>query len=213
MTVQQFDFIVNVTRSLIWQYNDATNLQSIIENKQTWLDNNVKQFWSDWYTNVYNLETANNFGLSIWAIILGVKFSSALTAQSLPFNFDGSGGYNFENGAFVPFGDVILTTSQKRTILKLRYRQLISNGTIDDIYYAMQSIFPTVSMLDDNLDMSIVMTLPIIPNVEEQYILDNYSFVLPIPAGVKIRYVTGYATYIGFDGQGVQNFYNGNFGG
>lgn len=213
MTKQTFDFIVDVTRSIIWQYNDASNLIGIIQNKQDWLDENVKQFWLDWYDNVYNLDTANEFGLKIWAIILGLKFSSESATQTsvFGFNYSTSGALNFTYGGFAPSSDVILTTEQKRTILKLRYRQLISNGTIDEMHRAVSSIIPG-AFIFDGLNMTVTLSHPTRVSSDIMYILENYD-VIPRPAGVEINYAIGYGNWLGFDGSGGQNFNNSIFGG
>ncbi len=39
-TIQNFDYSVNLLQALLWQYNEAKNLQGILEAKQTWYDIN-----------------------------------------------------------------------------------------------------------------------------------------------------------------------------
>ena len=68
--IERFDFSVNVLRSLLWQYNNAPNIQALLQDKQTFYNQAQEQFWQDWLTNVFNLETANEFGLAVWSIIL-----------------------------------------------------------------------------------------------------------------------------------------------
>lgn len=58
---------------LIWQYCNAPNLAQIIENEFAFYKKNVNDFFNDWYNDVFNLLTANTFGLNVWANILGVK--------------------------------------------------------------------------------------------------------------------------------------------
>jgi hypothetical protein len=69
--IQQFDFSVNLLQALLWQYNGATNLQGLLEAKYNWYYTNQSQFWNDWIGNVFNLATADDFGLAVWSIILG----------------------------------------------------------------------------------------------------------------------------------------------
>src|ERR1700733_14966336 len=69
--IQQFDFSVNLLQAILWQYNDAINLQALLEAKDSWYFNNQTQFWNHWFNNVFNLATANDFGLAVWSIILG----------------------------------------------------------------------------------------------------------------------------------------------
>lgn len=209
MTKQQFDFIVDVTQVLIWQYNDAEKLQSIIQNKQNWLDLNVRDFWQNWYNDVFNLDTANDFGLQVWAAILGMQFALPEDIPTLIFGFN-TDAKNFGHGVFKPSGELVLTTEQKRTILKLRYRQLTSNGSIDEMQRAVSQIIPNAIVLDA-FDMSVVMTLPTIPTSDLLYILDNYD-VIPRPAAVQINRRFGYSSWFAFSGQGGQNFNNSTFG-
>jgi hypothetical protein len=70
--VQDFDFSVDLLRALLWQDNSAPILTSLLTQKQDWYDENVTQFWEDWIANVFDVRTANEFGLAVWAIILGV---------------------------------------------------------------------------------------------------------------------------------------------
>lgn len=210
MIKQTFDFSVDIMKSILWQYNDAEKLQAILQNKQNWLDANADQFWQDWYTNIFDLRTANEFGLSVWSIILGVSFTKASEIPTLIFGFDGSGGLNFGHGVFMPTQSTVLTKEQKRNILQLRYRQMTSNATINEIQDAINNIFPGAKILDGQ-NMTIVMTYPTIPNSDILYILKNYD-VIPRPATVELETVFGYSTWFGFDGSGGLNFNNGNFG-
>lgn len=185
MTKQQFDFIVDVTQVLIWQYNDAEKLQAIIQNKQNWIDLNVRDFWQNWFDNVFNLNTANDFGLQVWAQILGVVFTpdKEIPVQFFGFNPDAQ---NFNNGGFYPSLDSILTLEQKRTVLKLRYKYMTAKGTIDDINSAVSSIFPTAKALE-YFNMSIDVEYIGIPTRQEEYMINNFNIV-PKPAAVELNY-------------------------
>lgn len=210
MTKQQFDFSVDVMQCLIWQYNDATKLQSIVENKQAWLDTNWRDFWDDWYVNVFDLRTANSFGISVWAKILGMQFATSDESVGIIFSFDG-GGQTFDNGSFVASDSIALTLEQKRTILQLRYRQMTTGGSIDDMYYAISTAFPGGNIID-NLDMSLTVVLSNQSTSLDRYILDTYD-ILPRPAAVKLSvYSDTNLDYRGFDDTSWQNFDNGSFG-
>ena len=71
-TIQEFDYSVDLLKAILWQYNESPNLLSLVTQKQEWYTQNQSEFWSDWYTNVFNLQTANLFGLAVWSIILNV---------------------------------------------------------------------------------------------------------------------------------------------
>jgi len=88
-SIEDFDFSVDVLSALLWRQNEATTLQSILQGKQDWYQRNHEQFWTDWCTNVFNLNTANEFGLSVWAQILGVPLQLIVPPNTGPqFGFD-----------------------------------------------------------------------------------------------------------------------------
>jgi hypothetical protein len=183
MTIEQFDFTVDITKSLLWQYNDAEKLQTILTQQQSWLDQNVKNFWDGFITDIFDLRTVNDFGCHVWAVILGVHFSIQSDVPPVWFNFLNSNGTNFSHGGFYPSSGIILTTEQKRTILQLRYRQITSNATVDEMYRAVIQILPITSIID-NLNMTVTITA-VTPDYKTQFIIDNYD-VISRPAGVKI---------------------------
>jgi hypothetical protein len=73
--VQEFDFSVNLLRALLWRHDDAEHLQSILTDKSEWYLENHTEFWNNWITDVFDLRTANDFGCSVWALILGVPLN------------------------------------------------------------------------------------------------------------------------------------------
>jgi hypothetical protein len=157
MNIQMFDYSVNNAQALLWQYNEAVNLISLIEQKQAWYDLNQEQFWSDWYTNVFDLATADEFGLVVWSILLNVPYyintghddtmsttlfgfnavTSFPTDENTYQNFNGIGtsSPSAQLGAnFSSFGTRdILTVEQQRFVLRLRYFQLVTDGDIPGI--------------------------------------------------------------------------------
>lgn len=145
MNQEIFDFSVDVMRTLLWQYDDAERLQSLIQSKQAWYDENHTQFWQDFYDNVFNLDTANDFGLSVWAIILDLPLSFDAPPSDytkIPWGF-GALNYNFTHGNFKRLitANYALNTEQKRIALKLRYFQLITDCSIVDINKFLQYVF------------------------------------------------------------------------
>lgn len=204
---------IDITQVLLWQYNDAEKLQQLIFKHQEWIEANHNQFWEDWVRDVFDLRTANDFGCSVWAAILGVSFSVEVSDGAKDvFGFDPFGD-NFFNSYFsaVASGNVSLTVEQKRTILQLRYHQMTSRGTIPEINFAVRSIFGEAHVLDPG-DMSFVyVVFAGTPSSKDQYILDHFD-IIPRPSGVGIAYRYNIANSLGFDPFG-QNFYNSTFGG
>jgi hypothetical protein len=62
----------DLTRALKWLHNKAPNLQTIIQKKSDWYHRYNDQFWTNWQQNVFDIRTANAFGLVVWCIILGL---------------------------------------------------------------------------------------------------------------------------------------------
>lgn len=211
MKIEVIDSTINTDEVLLWQYNNATNLQAIIENRKTWIDKNFKQFFNDFYKDIFDLSTANDFGLSVWAVILGVVFDSPITIPAKWFGFTGSDGVNFNQGVFYPKSGLILTTEEKRTILQLRYLYLTSNATLDKVIENIQVVIPTLNILD-SLKMYIVLTSEVTVSLRLLNLIDSFN-TIPRPAGVKILKRLGYSKWFDFTGSGGANLNNGNFGG
>lgn len=212
--IQQFDYSVNLLKTLLWQYNKAKNLQSLLIQKQAWYDENQTQFWEDWYNNVFNLQTANEFGLAVWAIILGMPLNLIVAPNtSTPFGFE-LYNENFNNGNFANTESsvVSLTLDEQRLILQLRYFQLTCNGTVPEINkflkFIFQQKFGTVYVLD-GLNMTCEYIFTFTPGAGLQAALENLD-LLPRPAGVKITITIDNGAIFGF-GIYNQNFGNGNF--
>lgn len=192
-TIQEFDYSVDVLAALLWQYNSAPALQSLTAQKQAWYDLNQEAFWTDWYNNVFNLDTADQFGLTVWAIILDIPI---IVVAQPPTNTIGFGWgphhRNFTHGNFkASFGSQQLTVEQARTVLKMRYFQITTRGTVPEINRFMAKLFAGLGpcYVIDNLNMSInyVFGFDIPSNLN--YIFKNYD-ILPRPAGVSVTYET-----------------------
>jgi len=214
-TVTKFDYTVDLTKALLWEYNDAEKLQSLINQKQEWYNENLTDFWENWYNDVFNIETANDFGLRVWSIILDVSFSIE-TEDRTDGHIWGFGSFhkNFRDKSnFMPVSnnEITLSVAQKRLIIKLRYAQLVSRGTIPEINSALRSIFGYNVYAVDSYDMSstyMVATQQLTADI--QYILDKYD-LLPRPAGVGAEVVVYTGREFGFDPY-YNNFNDAYFG-
>lgn len=214
MRIQQFDFSVNLLVALLWQYNDALKLQSILESKQAWYNSEYSEFWTDWYRDVFDLRTANDFGLSVWAIILNIPLT--ITSGGVPsLNIWGFGPFrkNFNRGNFAPSTSGIrLTTEQKRLVLQLRYFQLVTRGAIPEINKFLAYVFAPFGKVYalDGLDMTMNYVFTFTPPSQLRFVLETFD-VLPRPAGVEVNYVTSIRDTFGF-GPFRLNFNRGTFG-
>lgn len=210
--IQELDFSVDLLRAILWQYNDAARLQSVLAQKSDWYVEHHTTYWTDWTVDVFDLTTANDFGLSVWGIILGVPLSFGLpgTAGRDVFGF-GANNLNFENGNFGrdDAGVAGLTTEQKRLVLRLRYFQLVSDGSVPHTNYVLQKVFGTGYVLDPQ-DMTATYVFPTALPSAVLAVLQEFD-LLPRPAGVGINVLINPAEVFGFDPYYL-NFENGGFG-
>lgn len=212
MRIQEFDFSVNLLQALLWQYNDAKKLQSLLTSKEQWYAVNQTQFWTDWTRDVFNLRTANDFGLSVWAVILDVPLSFELngTGARPVFGF-GIHNLNFTHGNFGrdASGIASLTMEQKRLVLRLRYYQLISDGSAPFSNFVLSDVFGQGYVLDPG-NMTCTYIFPTaLPSMLIQ-ILENFD-LLPRPAGVGVNILINPDEVFGF-APIYLNFENGQFG-
>jgi hypothetical protein len=214
MRIQSLNFSVDLLRALLWQYNDALKLQSILESKSAWYNVEYSEFWTDWYRDVFDLRTANDFGLSVWAVILNIPLT--ITSGNLPSNnLWGFGPFrkNFNRGNFAPSTSGIkLTTLQKRLVLQLRYFQLVTRGAIPEINAFLNYVFEPLGQVYalDGLDMTMNYVFTFAPPSQLRFVLETFD-VLPRPAGVEVNYVVLVRDSFGF-GPFHRNFERGTFG-
>jgi hypothetical protein len=157
-TIQNF-YVANpspILQSLLWQYSSTKALATLVTQKQNWYTEWDDGFWVSWIDDVFNLVTADNFGLSVWCILLQVPnflnsggtidnseiwgFNEYVPPGTPPTllntyqNFggsDGTIGANFSASA----DSTILTTEQLRWLLRMKYLYLVSRGSIPQSNY------------------------------------------------------------------------------
>lgn len=210
--VQQFDYSVDLLKALLWQYNDAARLQSLLADKAEWYAEHNAGFWENWQRDVFDLLTANEFGLSVWGVILDIPLSYGLPSSGARpvFGF-GDFNLNFNQGTFGrdASGVAGLTTEQKRLVLRLRYYQLISDGTVPHINFVLRDVFGQGKVLD-RYDMTATYVFETEVPSSVRVLLDKFD-LLPRPAGVEIDILIDPGNVFGFDPY-YQNFNNGGFG-
>jgi hypothetical protein len=215
-TIQEFDFSLDLLKALLWQHDNAEALLTIIRRKQDWYNENQRDFWANWYDDVFNLDTATDFGLAVWARILDVPLAVEVpaTKDKDAFGF-GVNHQNFGNGNFAraTSGEIPLTVEQRRLVLKLRYFQLVSRSAVPEINEWLSVLFGAQGnvFVVDSLDMTYATYFfSFAPDSKLRFILENYD-LLPRPAGVGVRWQIQIKPSFGF-GTNHFNFENGNFG-
>lgn len=215
--IQPLDFFTDLSLALLWQYDKAVRLQSLVASKQGWYDERHSGFWSDWIRDVFDLRTANDFGLTVWAQILNLPLLALAPASGdrEVFGF-GVHNLNFENGNFGRDVDAALSlsTEQRRLALRLRYFQLVTRGTVPEVNAFLAVLFGdegSVYVLD-SLDMeSATYVFNFLPDPSVTFVLEQFD-LLPRPAGVGVRILINPADRFGFAPYYL-NFEQSNFGG
>ena len=185
------NFTIDNSRCWLWQYDQAPNLNALLQSSADFVRNNVSQFWADWEQNVFNIRTANTFGLNLWGKILG---GERIT-------------YTNDDGETVSFTD-----DMYRLLLLARVMKFNSNGSLKSINDYLQFVFPDKPVFCvTNTDMSIRIILYNHPSTEDLAVIQSDGFI-PVPAGVLVNYyVVPPEDVFGFEGSGLTGFDQGAF--
>jgi hypothetical protein len=234
--IQQFDYSAQLDSALVWQYNQAAKLQSLVDSVQAYFDVNQTEFWQNWYANVFNVydPAFNKFGATIWSIILGMPlqvnvmpdeagkpifmFDQTDPATPVYSTFDVS-VFSYDNRS------IALSFEEQILVLKLRAFQLNNRCAVTQINEFMQKTFAgfegfsgTCYVEDGGLTgspmtMSYVFTQALPAGLVA--IFTQFD-ILPRPAGVSLKFVVIPPNTWGFDNGSefdydVANFDNGPF--
>lgn len=209
----KINFDSNLFDVLLWQYNDAVKLQKIISDMQDFYNVNVKEHFENWFKNFLNVDTADEFGLDLWARILNINFAQEPTQRKVEgvFAFGLRRNFYQSNFGLNSIGEKRLSIEQKRLIIKLTYLKRYVKPTIPQIKRFLRAVIDENVSLSDNLDMTagLISFSKDIPQDLKDVII-KYD-LLPRAVGTEFisRVYTG--TQFGF-GPYNRNFYNSNFG-
>ena len=114
--VANFDFQYDYSPVLLWQYTNAPNIRSIIENEQDFVNMAITQFKNEFDRDIFNLDTCDANGLDLWGRLLGVQ------------------------RPVLPTG--IANDEQYRLLLKSRISVLIWDGSSFGLTKIIKNLFP-----------------------------------------------------------------------
>lgn len=211
--IQQFDFSIDPEKALLWRHNDAVNLQALIANKKTAINNLNDDFWNNWKQDVFDLRNANDFGLNVWSIILDIPLTIEVESDRPNNSSFGFGEFrkNF-SGNFAPSQDgIILTTEQARLVLLLRYYQIIGRANLAEANAIVNDVFSSLGdvWVLDNLNMTIRYVFSFSLPAQLRQVIENYD-ILPRPTAVGVEVFQGSNKFFGF-GSFRKNFNNAPF--
>ena len=185
MQITRFDFHNDYSPLVLWQYLDAEKLKGIFANEEAFSDKYIQDFWNDYNNSVFNLRTADSFGLSVWGILLN---------QPRPLYTD-----------LTPFTD-----DDYRTWLLAQVFNMTFDGTEKSLRQFLNDVFPNIEFsITDNGDMTVnikVLNEGDLTNAEKALI--RHTGFLPKPEGVDYTFDgwgVDYTRTFGFDGQTFEN--------
>lgn len=197
MRIFNTKFIIDLSQCIIWQYDKAIKLITLIKNKENWYKKNVTNFIKNYFWNIFNIDTANTFGLNIWGKLLNLQREVVFVG--------GQNHYLTDNQyRFLLKGEIAKFHMKHLSVEEInRYLRIICNSLDNEQNFVV-----------DNLDMT--MTYNIQKNfgsVHQEIIqLFNYYDFLPRPSGVAINIVLDYSGYFGFYGANRGAFSTADFG-
>lgn len=182
----------DIDSTLISQYANSPVITALVDDFGEWFDPTANL--TSFYNLVWNIFTAQGFGLDIWGRILGVTRYLTLPAPpSGYFGFyDGAiDGQPFNQAPFNPgsgaTSNFALTDSAYLTLLMVKALANICRTTIPLLNQLLQLLFPgegNVYVQDlGNMQMEYVFTWTLSP---VQYAIVYGSGVLPHPTGVSV---------------------------
>ena len=186
--------MINVGQTILSQYATSPTLVQLITNMNGYIDPSTN--FDAFYNDIWNITTANGYGLDVWGRIVGVGRVLALTSE-LQFGFDEAttaSAEPFNQGAF--FSGTSFTSNfalgdpAYRTLILAKALANITDGSIPSINNILLFLFPDLglSYCTDGLNMTMTYTLGAAPSAVELAIISQ-SGVLPRPCGVSVTVV------------------------
>ena len=180
---------IPLINNVLWQYDNAPNLKSLIESKQSWYNANTDEFYRGIIDNFLNIITADDWGLALWGLVLQVPRT---------YNINGS--------------NVTLERERYRLILRAKLLLTRMHGTVPEMLAYLNFLFESKGKIAvvDNLDMTITYRFGF--NLSDlQLEILKVANLLPTPAGVRSIILTLDNKVFGFYGSGCLPFDQGRF--
>lgn len=191
--VGTINFTINNNLCYLWQYDNAVNLTSLMNFKDNFLTICVQNFWEDFFQNIFNIQTANTFGLELWGETLGIARPQ----------------YTNSDNEIVYFTDNMYRKLLLASILKFN-----SNSSVASINDFLRFFFGSENkpvLFKNNYDMTAEIVFYYLPTLEDMAVFNNPDF-LPLPTGVEIKKtIIDQNSIFGFNGSGLTGFNTGTF--
>lgn len=200
----------NVERTIISQYANSPTLGALIANMNEYIDPRVNM--DAFYDYVWNVDTAQGFGLDIWGKIVGVSRLLRIPDSTKTFGYNNTSFPQdwapFNQGTFFTGSSsgqsIELTDDAYRTLILVKALANIVATAAPSMNQLLRNLFPGrgVCYVIDNGGMSMTFYFEFDLTAAEFAILTQ-SGVLPHPAGVGYNVVVAPAGTFGFQEQGA----------
>lgn len=209
--------MIDFQKTIISQFANSPTIVGLVTNMNTYIDQTAN--FQNFYNFVWNVNTAQGFGLEIWGRIVDVKRALKINAPVTNFGFqDGVNDY-------APFGSApfyvgvpatstyMLSDDAYRTLILAKALANISATTSQALNQLLRNLFPNRGRcyVNDMGGMAMRYTFEFYLQPYEVAIVTS-SGALPHGAGVSVSVLqVDIPNTFGFSGSGLQPFGQGSF--
>ena len=200
--------MLDVEQTIVSQYGNSSTIGQLIQNMNEYID--PRTDFNTFFDFVWNVDTAQGFGLDVWGRIVNVSRVLKIPEDPLYFGFSQAspGSYPFDEQ---PFYSGIEAATQSYLLSDDAYRQLIftkalvniSNCTAQTINQLLQNLFATRGKcyVNDLGNMSMRYVFEFVLSPYELAIIAE-SGVMPRPVGVSATLIQSDFPVFGFSEAG-----------
>lgn len=206
---------MDIIPTILSQYANSPRLMMILEWISDTLDPSAQI--DEFYNLIFNVDTAQGYGLDVWGRIVGVSRTVAgVSGNDKTFGFNETNYFTpFNvapfNGNGAKFNSYQLPDTQYRQLIMIKAYANILYATAPNINKFLYSIFGKRAYYRITGDMTAQYVFEFIPSNFERSIIFNLG-ILPIPCGISVEYtIVDTSTTFGFNGSDLQTFNNGTF--
>ena len=186
-------YVFDVWSTIIAQYANSPIIDAIITSFNAAM--NMPALIDNWYDMIWNVASAQGYGLDVWGRIVGVTRALSLPGAVDYVGFEEAAswtGFGPAGGQGIFYSGGGLTTNYNlsdddfRTLILAKAAGNISDCSIPSVNSILLALFPgKVSYVQDNLNMTLDYVFDWVPSAVQLAILGQ-SNVLPNPCGVGI---------------------------
>jgi len=209
--------MIDLEQTIIAQYANSPILMALINNMNAYIDPSTNL--TNFYNMVWNVSTAQGYGLDVLGRIVGVQRTINMPLQSAAY-------LGFKEGAsWQPFGQAPFWTGGNGTVFKLNdttFRTLILMKALANISRCSAQVINKIlttlfgsggkCYALDRGNMAMLLLFEFNLDIGSLCIITQ-SGAIPRPAGVQAYLINGFSppSGFGFQGSGLQPFGQGIF--